>query len=582
MIAGSTTELLSISLNHKAPSLSAALPAVLETVSSAGPERLLSVASGHTLFRRPRIASPVSHAFKAYDPSLDQLVAGGLALHFAESPRPKTDPAELVQRFVNSQIPQEGVPAELYFRDLFENVVPHSVRTHDPRFVGHMTSALPAFVGPLGRVMTALNQNVVKLETSDVLAFQERQAVVMLHRLVYGLERSFYDAHVQRPDSTLGTIVSGGTVGNISALWCARNRRLGPKDGFPGIHEAGMSDALAAYGYRRAVVIGSSLMHYSLEKAVDVLGFGRQNLIRLPATEQGSINLSRLEQTLRRCATEGDLVVSLIGIAGTTETGAVDPLPEIADLAAIYDCHFHVDAAWGGPVLFSENYRHLLNGIDRADSVAIDGHKQLYLPMGIGITLFRDPELARSVEMSANYIIRAGSADPGRRTLEGSRPAMALYLHGALHMLGQAGYQNLIDEGITKAQFLARSIEARPALELLAEPQLNIVNYRYLPPTLREKARSDGLSAAETATINAVNRELQELQRKRGESFISRTTLSNTRYGIGTPVISLRAVLANPLTTHHDLTAILDEQTAIGDQISAGEICVMETQGRVR
>jgi glutamate decarboxylase len=104
--------------------------------------------------------------------------------------------------------------------------------------------------------MTAINQNVVKLETSNVYTFQERQALAILHRLVYGREDGFYDRHVQRVESTLGMIVSGGTLANVSAIWCARNRRLGPKEGFAGIHQAGMSEALRAYGYRRAVVIG--------------------------------------------------------------------------------------------------------------------------------------------------------------------------------------------------------------------------------------------------------------------------------------------------------------------------------------
>ncbi len=499
---------------------------------------------------------------------IDQLVTDGLASHFAGSPCRKADPEELARRFAHSQIPTDGISADSYIRYLFEEVVPHSARIHDPRFVGHMTSALPVFLGPLGRLMTALNQNVVKLETSDAFVYQERQAIGMLHRLVFGRVQSFYDAHVQLAESTLGTIASGGTLANVSALWCTRNRRLGPKPGFAGIHQAGMSDALRAYGFRRAVVIGSSLMHYSLEKAVDLLGIGRLGLIRVPATERGSVDLSLLEQTLRRSAADGDLILALVGVAGTTETGAVDPLSEMARLAAAYGCHFHVDAAWGGPVLFSGKHRHRLEGIDRADSVTIDGHKQLYLPMGIGISLFRDPEAARSIETSANYIIRTGSADPGRRTIEGSRPAMAAYLHGALHILGQTGYQYLIDDGIEKAVFLARSIEARSSFELLAEPQLNIVVYRYIPSALREQVLSGNVTPAENAAIDDVNRRLQEVQRNLGTSFVSRTTLSNTRYGALSPVVSLRAVLVNPLTTRADLIAVLDEQAALGDQVS--------------
>jgi putative pyridoxal-dependent aspartate 1-decarboxylase len=533
------------------------------TDASSFPPELLA------LFSRSGSAEPLAQSLPVHDTDIEQQVTDGLGRYFSDPRRPRADSAELARRFSDSRIPEKGSPADSYIRYLFEDVVPHSVRTHDPRFVGHMTSALPAFVGPLGRLITALNQNVVKLETSDALALQERQAIAILHRLVYGREQAFYDVHVQRAESTLGTIVSGGTLGNISALWCARNRRLGPCEGFAGIHQAGMSEALRAHRYRRAVVIGSSLMHYSLEKAVDLLGIGRQALIRVPATERGSIDVSRLEQALRRSAAEGDLILALVGVAGTTETGAVDPLPVMADLAAAYRCHFHVDAAWGGPVLFSRTHRHRLHGINRADSVTIDGHKQLYLPMGIGISLFRDPEIARSVETSANYIVRSGSADPGRRTMEGSRPAMALHLHGALHIVGQRGYETLIDEGIAKAGFLAQSIEARPAFELLAEPQLNIVVYRYIPHALREAVRSGTVTAAENAAINDLNRRLQEAQRNGGATFVSRTTLSNTSYGSALPIVTLRVVLANPLTTRTDLLAVLDEQVELGKQISA-------------
>jgi glutamate decarboxylase len=500
---------------------------------------------------------------------IDSYVTARLANHFASSPRPKLSAAELAQRFTQSHVPEDGVPSELYLRHLFEEVVPDSVRTHDPRFIGHMTSALPAFVGPIGRLITALNQNVVKLETADAFVFQERQTIAILHRLVYGREQSFYDAHVQNAASTLGTMVSGGTLGNLSALWCARNRRLGPKEGFEGLAQEGLSEALRAYGYRRAVIIGSSLLHYSFEKAADLLGIGRKGLIRVAATERGAVDLSQLEQTLRGCAGEGDLVLSLIGIAGTTETGAVDPLAAMADLASTYGCHFHVDAAWGGPVLFSRKYRHHLDGIQRAGSVTIDGHKQLYLPMGSGVTLFRDPTLAKSIETAANYIIRADSADPGRRTIDGSRPATAAYLHAALHIFGRSGYQKVIDAGIEKAAYLGRFIRARPVFELLAEPQLNIVVYRYVPPALRDAVRSGRVSPAQNAAIDDCNRRLQELQRNRGRSFVSRTTLSNTRYGPASAVVTLRAVLANPLTTRGDLAAVLEEQTSLGDQISA-------------
>ncbi|TKL84565.1 aminotransferase class V-fold PLP-dependent enzyme, partial [Enterococcus faecium] len=109
-------------------------------------------------------------------------------------------------------------------------------------------------------------------------------------------------------------------------------------------------------------------------------------------------------------------VMAIVGVAGTTETGNVDPLDELADLAAELNCHFHVDAAWGGATLLSDKYRYLLKGIERADSVTIDAHKQMYVPMGAGMVVFKHPSAAHAIEHHAEYILRKGSKDLGSQT----------------------------------------------------------------------------------------------------------------------------------------------------------------------
>jgi len=129
-----------------------------------------------------------------------------------------------------------------------------------------MTSALPKFAYSLEMLTTAMNQNLVKVETSKVMTLYERQALAMMHRLVYDFADAFYAENVQRSDSTLSIIVSGGTVANITALWCARNSSLGPRDGFAGIEKEGSVAALRFYGYEKSVIIGSRLMHYSSEE----------------------------------------------------------------------------------------------------------------------------------------------------------------------------------------------------------------------------------------------------------------------------------------------------------------------------
>jgi len=317
------------------------------------------------------------------------------------------------------------------------------------------------------------------------------------------------------------------------------------------------------------VIVGSELAHYSLSKAADLLGLGERGLSEVPVDASGRVDLQALRRTLTTHRERGERVMAIVGVAGTTESGAIDPLGELACLASELGAHFHVDAAWGGPLAFSSRHRSLLAGIERADSITIDGHKQLYMPMGVGMVLFRDPRQAAVVEKQARYIIRAGSPDLGRRSVEGSRAAMALHLHAGLHLLGQRGYAQLIDRGIARAQEFAAAIRARPSFELVVEPTTNIVNYRYLPPALRAQARAGDLSSDEQNLLNRLNERLQTAQREIGQSFVSRTTLAYTRHGRGPAQVVLRAVIANPLTQRAHLEAVLDEQEKLGAGLSA-------------
>jgi glutamate decarboxylase len=177
---------------------------------------------------------------------------------------------------------------------------------------------------------------------------------------------------------------------------------------------------------------------------------------------------------------EGIRPLCLVGIAGTTETGNIDPLDELADLAQELGCHYHVDAAWGGATLALRHLQGLLKGIERADSVTIDAHKQLYVPMGAGMVLFKDPTALAAIEHHAAYILREGSRDLGSHTLEGSRPGMAMLVHAGLSIIGRKGYEILIDQGIERACRFAQ-IDAHPDFELITEPELNILTYRYNP-----------------------------------------------------------------------------------------------------
>ena len=457
------------------------------------------------------------------------------------------EPANLEQDFLDTKIPIDPMFVSEQADFLLSKVVSQSVHTWSPNFIGHMTSAIPYFMVPLAKIMVALNQNLVKIETSKAFTPLERQVIGMLHRLVYGRDDDFYDLWTQNFQHSIGTFCSGGTVANITALWVARNRLLAPKDGFGGLTEDGLASGLRAHGYEGLAILVSRRGHYSLKKAADLLGLGRKHLIAVPVDAHHKIDLKALQATAKDLKQKKIGIVSLVGIAGTTETGNVDDLDAIADIAANIGAHFHVDAAWGGPALFSERYKPLLKGIERADSVTIDAHKQLYVPMGAGIALFKDPHALDVIETNANYIIRRGSRDIGKHTLEGSRPGMAMLVHSSLRIIG---------------------IKATDDFEVVTEPELNLLTYRFVPEVARQLLTSGTPTqrAGVNDVLNALTESIQKRQRARGKTFVSRTRFESARHD-GHVLTVLRVVLANPLTTRQILADILDEQRSYGQAL---------------
>ena len=464
-------------------------------------------------------------------------------------------------------IPEEPTFVSTYTEFVKEKLVAQSVHTAAPGFIGHMTSALPYFMLPLSRIMTALNQNTVKVETSKAFTPLERQVLAMLHRLIYRGDDAFYEQWIHDSRHALGAFCSGGTIANLTALWVARNRLFAPSGEFRGISQEGLARALKHLDCDGIAVLVSRRGHYSFGKAADVLGIGRDHLVMVDTDADNRIDMQQLRRQVQRLRDENIRPLAMVGIAGTTETGNVDPLNAMADLSQEIGCHFHVDAAWGGPTLFSSRHRHLLEGIERADSVTIDAHKQLYVPMGAGMVLFRDPNALAAIEHHAAYILRHGSKDLGSHTLEGSRPGKAMLVHAGLSIIGRKGYELLIDLGVERARTFAGMIRRHPDFELTSEPELNILTYRYCPSTLQQRLAEATQAQREriNSLLDQLNQLLQKHQREAGKTFVSRTRLQIPAYGRQELTV-LRVVLANPLTTDDVLAAVLDEQCAIVQQ----------------
>ncbi len=467
--------------------------------------------------------------------------------------------------------------------EIKEKIIRHSVKVGNPFYIGHMTSAIPYFMILIEMIIAALNQNQVKIETAKASTFVEREFLAWMHQLVFRRGQAFYRRTMQNPEIALGNVAVDGTLANLTALWVAREKAMPPRRPFAGVRKDGMAAALAHYGYSSVVVLVSRLAHYSLDKSMDVLGLGSRALIRLPVNAENQVDCAKMRLKIAELQKKNVKIMAIVGIAGTTETGNIDDLKQLREIADECGAHYHVDAAWGGATLLTHRYRHLLEGIDRADSVTIDTHKLFYTPMSMGLVLFRDERALMRVKYTAGYVIRKSSVDQGRFTLEGSRKFDVLKPWAALKVFGTDGFQILFDHAFALTADLNQLINASHNFEAMNNPQLFIHVFRFVPRNVGEAlARLGSVVNKNTqaaaarkkrkeinALLNTLNVELHRAIRAEDSTFVSRTTLSTTRYA-PQPIVVLRSVTVNPLTTRSILEEILAKQEKMGLSLYAG------------
>ncbi len=483
---------------------------------------------------------------------------------YAGTPYPSADLATLAALFADLEAPASGLTFDQLLAELGAKVLAHTPDLAHPLYMGHMTQALPWF-SPLIDALTAkLNQNQVKVETAFASTLVERQTLGWLHRLVYDGSEAFYQAHLTPQAPALGNMVSGGTIGNLTALAVALETAL------PGAREEGLVHALAQHGFKGAAVVGSARMHYSLKKAMATLGLGAKALHTMPVGPDNQMCAKAARLRVAELQAANIKVIAIVGVAGATETGTVDPLPDLAAVARDAGCWFHVDAAWGGALLLSRAHKGVLAGIEQADSVVLDGHKLFYVPMATGSIVFRDPAALGALRHNANYILRQHSGDLGQTSLEGSRRFDALKLWATIKLLGTDTYEAMFSRASAQTRAMCALIDAHPDFELITSSDTFILTYRYVPASYRAAldAALDADDAPALANLqtqlNELNAHLQGALKQSGEGFTSRTVLESTRYA--GPTVVLRLVLTNMLATDAHLAALLAMQTALGAQ----------------
>ena len=333
-----------------------------------------------------------------------------------------------------------------------------------------------------------------------------------------------------------GAFTSGGMISNLTALATARERAL------PGSRLTGIRGDVAVYCSAEA--------HSSIERAVEIIGVGRNALRLVPIDEHRRMRADALAEMLEADIAAGIVPVAVVATAGTTLTGSVDPIGAIADVCAAHGVWLHIDGAYGLPAAAAPSTSALFTGLERADSVAVDAHKWLFVPKACGVLLVRDrADLIASFAHDAAYLVDRDLVHPVDWTLEYSRPFRALKLWVALRTHGAEAFRAAVEDNVRLARLLADHVTESPDLELLGPPDLSVVPFRRLP------AGGD---------IDEHNRALAEAIQRDARVYLAPAEIDGHTW--------LRPCIGNFRTADADIEALLEVVAELGAALESGSL----------
>ncbi|MCA1406474.1 aspartate aminotransferase family protein [Ensifer sp. IC3342] len=350
-------------------------------------------------------------------------------------------------------LPKVGTGIAAALAEIGRPALEHALMVGHPAAMAHLHCpvAVPALAAEV--LISATNQSLDSWDQSPFATLVEERVLTLLTELV-GL-----------PASASGNFTSGGSQSNMTALYLAAER-------------------YGADARQSGVILTSEHSHFSIRKSAAVLGFADDAVTSIASDEAGRMSVPALEAALRRIAGEGRVPVAVVATAGTTDLGAIDPLPEIADLAAARDIWMHVDAAYGGGLLFSR-HRDRLAGLERAHSIALDFHKMLFQPISCGALLLADRAYFAPLASKADYLnpedaVFADAPNLVERSMQTTRRADALKVLMTMRAIGRDGLDALICQTLENTRAAAAAVEAREYLHLARPPSLSTVLFRYI------------------------------------------------------------------------------------------------------
>lgn len=407
--------------------------------------------------------------------------------------------------------------------DFYEKVIEKSVHIHHPRYMGHQVSPPLPIVTATSILTALLNNGMAVYEMGLVSNPLERIISELLAKRVgYG-------------EKAGGLLTSGGTLANLTALLAARGNKTS-------VWSEGSDKKLA--------VMVSEEAHYCIDRAARIMGMGTEGIIKIPSNEKFQLRAELLEEYLKNAKSKGFEVICVVGSACSTSTGSYDDLNAIADFAEKHDIWFHVDGAHGAAVVFSEEYKFLVDGLHRADSMILDWHKMLMVPALATSLIFKNDEHSYcTFQQKAQYLWdNQDSKDwfnSGKRTFECTKLMMSVKVYSIIKMYGEDIFTENVNYLYNLARFFADMIQKESDFELAVEPQSNIVCFRY--------------TKTEEDNLNNLNSTIRQQLLTDGRFYVVQTILNDSVY--------LRVSLMNALTTENDLQELLKEIGQIAEDI---------------
>ena len=447
-------------------------------------------------------------------------------LDSANSPGKVVDylPAKSLSKTTDIKLPLEGRGLDSVLDDI-DNYLRACVKTNRAEFMNPLWGGV-SLAGLAGEIIANLSNTSMYTYELAPLATLIEQTIISRVGEIIGFPQSG------------GSLTTGGSNGNMLGILCARQAMIptSTHSGFDG---------------RDMVIFVSEEAHYSVLMAANVLGIGHRNVIKVSCDDEGRMKPSSLEDEIIFAKKEGRTPFCVVATAGTTVRGAFDPIRELADIAHREGLWYHIDAAWGGSCLFSNELNSLMSGCELADSICWDAHKMLGMPLICSLFIVKDKSILGRVcahGESAHYLFHSDTeeVDLGRYSLQCGRRNDALKLWLAWREKGDAGWAKIVENYFSLANHLEQRVNQEASLTMMSSRQWTNVCFRFDPQQ-------------EDVDLNALNAEIRDRIMKGGKFMFSRAN-------IGDDVI-LRLVISNPKVTEQSLDALADEIITIGYEI---------------